>query len=145
MWGKANVFFFALLGMLLWPVVDSLGPSVEGRLWPVTERTELTAVEPAGELKADVTGTSIKLRNCDFVEVRWLYGRPEEPSSRVVIDFMDQPRPRPEGSFTFGPWRVGMPADQVRTKSWVVAVHKCHPLWNTETLFWVGAAERLPS
>lgn len=136
MWGKANLLFYAALGMIVWPTIDTVGPAVEGKLFPVVALATLTNITPTGQVVTSVTGQTIKLRNCNFVSINWFLGRPGQPSARVSVDFLDGARVRAKGPYEFGTWKVAIPAELVAQGSYAMAIHSCHPLWNTESLFY---------
>lgn len=136
MWGKANVLFWAAIGMIAWPTIDTVAPAVEGRLFPVNARATLTDITPTGQVVTSVQGQTVKLRNCDFVSINWFLGRPGQPSARVSVDFLDGTKVRAKGPYEFGPWKIAIPAELVAQGSYAMVVHSCHPLWNTESLFY---------
>lgn len=136
MWGKANLFFWAAIGMIVWPTIDTVAPALEGSLFPVVNRASLTDITPTGQVVASVRGSSVKLRSCDFVSVNWFLGRPGQPSARVSVDFLEAVKVRAKGPYDFGPWKVAIPAELIATGSYATIVHSCHPFWNTESLFW---------
>lgn len=136
MWGKANVFFWAVIGMSVWPTVDTVAPAIEGRLFPVVARASLTNIVPTGQVVSAINGETVKRRNCDFVSINWFLGRPTQPSARVSVDFLEGTKVRALGRYEFGPWKVAIPAELIATGSYAIAVHSCHPFWNTESLFY---------
>ncbi|UQS95101.1 hypothetical protein Pam3_30 [Pseudanabaena phage Pam3] len=140
MWGRANFLFWGALGAILWPTVDTIAPAIEGKLYPVVHPAIIKEIVPTGQIVSVVRGESVKLRSCNFVSINWFLGRPGQPSSRVSVDFLDGTKVRASGEFDWGPWRVAIPADLLATGSYAVVVHRCHPLWETESLFWAPVA-----
>lgn len=122
--------------MIAWPTLDTVAPALEGKLFPVVKQAVLKEIVPVGMITSVVRGESVKIRTCNFVSINWFLGKPGGPSSRVAVDFMDGPKVRAQGEYDFGPWRIAMPADLLGSYSWAVAVHRCHPFWETESLFW---------
>lgn len=139
MWGKANLLFFAAIGMIIWPTIDTVAPAVEGRLFPVVSRSVLRDITPTGQVVSAIRGETVKRRNCDFVSINWFLGKPGQPSARVSVDFMDGTRVRALGPYEFGPWKVAIPADIIASGSYAIAIHSCHPFWNTESMFYAPA------
>ena len=124
------VFF----GMLLL-FASYFGGQIEGRFFPVIDKTVVTHVERDIENRSLVWGHAMQLRDCSFVRLEWRIGTPAHYAAIDVV-FLDVAELRPDGVFDFGPWKLHATPDQVMKRSFATVVHRCHPLWNTETVFW---------
>lgn len=131
-----NFGYFALFGMLLWPIISSFAPQIEGKLFPVVVSTELTKVIVDDETHSLIYGDSRKVRECTYIKMDWYYGSPEGKSVLVPLHIMERSRIREEGFFSFGPWQLNLSKDLVRNSSFAIVTHRCHPFWNTQTTFW---------
>lgn len=130
---------YACLVLLLALVLLPLLAPVEGRLFPVVKRAQITSVEAQGETRSVIYGTSSRLRECDFHSVDFFLGTPEA-SARVDLEFLEASKNRPGGGFEFGPWLVQLTPDQF-PRAFAIVKHRCHPLWLTESLFYLGSVE----
>ncbi len=140
MFDRAKGFlFWALLGLLIWPFVYTYGPTVEGRIFPVvvsTKLTRVTAVEKHPD-RAIVYGSSRKIRgSCVYKDIEWYYGRPNEAHVLVPVDIVEPAKLRADGRFTFGPWEVHLSPGLIKSNSYAIVRHSCHPFWDTYTWFW---------
>lgn len=126
----------ALLGMLVWPLLSSIGPRLEGWAIPVVADTHIERYEPSGEVWSLIYGSTRKIRDCKFIRLDWSYGDESGASVIVPVTFLEGPRVRSGGWFDFGPWRVELEPDKIDGSSFAYAVHRCHPLWLTESKFW---------
>lgn len=133
-----NFGYFALFGMLLWPIISTFAPQIEGRLFPVVVSTELTKVIklPEDETHSLVYGQSRKVRDCSFIKMDWYYGSPEGKSVLVPLEVMERSKIRDEGRFSFGPWHLALSKELVNSSSFALVTHRCHPFWETQTTFW---------
>ncbi|WP_424967582.1 hypothetical protein [Dinoroseobacter sp. S375] len=123
--------FFGMLFLFF----SYFGGQIEGRLFPVIEQTVLTHVEHDAHNRSLVWGHAMRLRDCSFVRLEWRIGT---PAHYAVVDvvFLDASELGEGGGYDFGPWKVHATPDQVLNRSFATVVHRCHPLWTTETIFW---------
>lgn len=131
-----NFGFFTLLGLVIWPVLSTVGPKIEGRLNPVVVSTELTRIIPESENTSKIYGTATKLRECSYLKTEWYYGKPGEQSVLVPVTINEPAKIRYDGKFAFGPWVLELSHDHVRDESYALVYHQCHILWPTITRFW---------
>lgn len=136
-------------------IADPIG-RFEGRYWPVTERMAITEDVEIGDNWTTISGTMTKLRDCEFVEMRWFYGTPDARSS-VQYRIEEGAKVRKKGAFNFGPWSVQLSiedlksyqtADGYRSASYAEVYHDCplfrfagvtlHKPWTTITQMWPG-------
>jgi len=129
-----NFGFFALFGMALWPLAATIGPKIEGSIFPVAAGTQITVYEAVDEAWTDVYGYSRKIRECEFHHIEWSY---EKDKKRVFADVVikEPTKARGGGEFSFGAWSVKLTPDQIRQDSRATTYHRCHPFWLTETTF----------
>ena len=129
--------FWTLIGMVLWPVMVTIGPTMEGRFFPVIENSQITRVVEQQDGKAsNVWGRSDKVRECTFLSLEWYYTTGPNSNVLVPVDILEPSKVRGGGWFSFGPWKVHLRRDQIRKESFAIAKHRCHLLWVTETHFW---------
>lgn len=118
-----------------------LGPAVETRWFPVLNKMTILDVRPlTGSTSAVYTEFS-KRRSCEYMGIAWYRGNEDKNFERVSMVSMRDPGDtsspsRPVGSQRAGPWRIAMPAEEVRENSFVQVFHRCHPLWTTMTRFY---------
>lgn len=126
-----------LFGMVVSPVVFTLGPIIEGRLLPVVKDTQIVTVSPEGLFKSRIWGSSHKIRErCQFKRLEWLYAPEQGTPVTAPVSFLAGTKSRGEGIFDFGPWVVDIADDKIKDESLVYAYHQCHPFWLTETQFY---------
>ncbi|WP_424967346.1 hypothetical protein [Dinoroseobacter sp. S375] len=135
-------FKYVALAVLVGVAAATLRPvagGVEGRLFPVVKRAQITSVDALGETRSVIYGTSSRLRSCAFRRVDFFLGTPEA-NARVDLDMRETSKVRPGGEFDFGPWLVQLTPDQF-PRAFAVVKHRCHPFWLTESLFYLGSVE----
>lgn len=115
---------------------QSYGPYLEGMLFPVSSNTKLELVEDAGNGWTTISGQSIKRRECTFLELEWLVYDATGRAVKVPFKILEGNVIRGAGVFSFGPWLAHLTKKQVVEESVIVAHHRCHPFWVTETRFY---------
>lgn len=127
--------FFA--GMLFGGYVfaTTFGGQIEGTLFPVVDRTQITRTEPVSEVSTRFWGEFRKTRDCQFDSIEFYVGEPGK-SARVDFRFEEGSKVRSDGFEVFGPWVVQLTQDQIRERSYSVVWHRCHALWLTRTRFY---------
>lgn len=126
--------FWALMGMIVWPVIMTIGPRIEGSIFPVVTRTHISRIVEA-DGGVTIWGQSDKARDCVYMGVEWYYTS-EKNSVLVPIEFKEGVKVRSPGWLNFGPWGLPLTREQLLTSSFAVVKHRCHVLWLTETPFW---------
>lgn len=128
--------FSGLLFLWILVITHPLYPRLEGYLFPVVEGVQLTSVElsPKNFQKTRVEGTFQRNRDCAYIRLDWYIGTIED-GALVPIEFLAGAKDRDTGLEEFGPWDIAMTPTQFK-KSEAIAVHRCHPFWLTETIFW---------
>lgn len=133
----AAIVFAALL-YLIW----SVGPALETRFRPVTSKIHFQSVDWTDNgMNAVVTIRFEKKRGCEFVGLAWYQSGAEllNPTfTRVFINQMVdyEELSRPTGVQIVGPWVIYMRAAHVRTRSRILAYHRCHPFWTTMSVMY---------
>ncbi|KQT52239.1 MULTISPECIES: hypothetical protein [unclassified Aureimonas] len=118
-----------------------VGPALETRFFPVLGKMRFTEVLAQTKDASIVRTEFEKLRSCEYMGIAWYYGAEAGVFERVsmvpIRDPNDTSSPsRPVGIARAGPWRITIPAADVRTKSFVEAFHRCHPFWTTVSKFY---------
>lgn len=131
-----NFGYAVLFGLLIWPMIVTIGPKLEGKLRPVVVSTELTQVRPIDDTHSMIYGTSRKVRNCAFLRMEWYFGDPNGEHVLVPLEIMEPATIRGDGEFRFGPWRLNLDKDFIMKETFALVYHKCHPFWTTITPFW---------
>lgn len=140
-----NIGLTIALGIVAWMALSPALPSIEGRFAPVTRDTVVRRViDPAEKVGGGwsvIEGVSTKVRDCDFLALEWYLGSRSSGGVRAQYRFLEEAAERGPTPFKFGPWAVQLTADQLKTGAYAIAVHSCHPVWNTRTLFWESAGD----
>ncbi len=130
----SNSAWSGLIALTMTPVLFSAGPKVERSLFPVVDHVEIHS-ETLTEDGVSFFVSFDKVRGCEFLGVAWYSG-----AVRVGVEFEPganlYPRTRPEGDQYAGPWLVRDVTTLEGTRA--VAMHRCHPLWETNTTFYEG-------
>lgn len=130
-----KIVMIAALAVLSWIFIQVNAGRIEGRFYPVTEDTVIDRIELASDVRSRIWGTSRRVRDCAFEGLQWYLGDPRS-NARVAVTFEEGAKVRPTGEMTFGPWVLHMTPQQVQRNSYAVVLHRCHPLWITETRFY---------
>jgi hypothetical protein len=134
----------ALLAPLLAVIIVissiAIGQAYEGRIWPVITDVRITSIE-AVEGGSLVTFEFDKVRGCSYVGMEWYRGEQATGFSRARLDLRPQGlvptgASRPQGVQSAGPWFIGLPPDEVHNNSFALIHYRCHPLYDTTTLFY---------
>ena len=117
--------------LVLFALVAFFGPFMESRHLPVVSSVKIEEIKRVGDrLEFSMYGT--KSRPCKLIEAnvmvlihkRWVLADITVDGSPI------QQRTRPVGEQSFGRWSVY----PIGTSARVIALHDCHPLWNTLTV-----------
>jgi hypothetical protein len=115
----------------------AFGGRIEGWVLPVVRDTTLTRIAADGVGGSLIWGHTVRQRECVFVRLEWRVGT---PAHYAVVDLrsLDGSKVRRGNVFAFGPWKLHATPEQLVHRSFATAVHRCHPLWLTETAFYVS-------
>lgn len=131
-----SIFAAFVLALVVSSLAFSLGPKIEGALLPVTKRLTINQVEPIDANTSHISGVFEKQRDCDFLELEWLFVNQSGNGVGVEYEFLEPSQIRASGDHSFGPWRVDIRADMLADHSRVEAFHRCHSLWVTRTVIY---------
>lgn len=117
------------------------GPAIETAFFPVLSKMEIIDVQPLTRRSSAVTTRFKKMRDCEYMGIAWYSGSQAGAFERVsmvpIRDPDDTSAPsRPTGVQQAGPWRITIPAEHVRDRSFVQVFHRCSPLWVTMSKFY---------
>ena len=129
------LLFIGAMVMLSWPFISTFGPVIEGKFLPVVVDTVLTKTISEGKSQTIIYGSSTRDRDCTFSYLEWFYGN-SDGSVLLPLEILEKPKIRDDGVFDFGPWRVGLEESLVKSQSFAIVYHQCHPFWKTQTKFW---------
>lgn len=120
-------------------IMFMLGPWMETRFFPVVKTLHILRTEATdGGASSLVWGYFEKVRDCEYVGIAWFRGSRLGNFDRVsfvpVREIGDHSSPtRPLGTQQGGPWKIGLPIEDLETNSFVEIFHSCHPFWVTRT------------
>lgn len=139
-WWK--VIRYATIALLLAVAFgDGLG-RLEGKFFPVKTNLVMSNVREQPSTEGTPTtlfdGQADKLRDCTLVKIHW-YFRDGDESTRVEMVRRDRPSFSDRGKFYFRNWRVFLSKDDLTRRSYAVAWHDCHPLFNTLSVLYDSA------
>jgi hypothetical protein len=136
---KAALGAIAVLSVLY--VFFMAGPAIETRFFPVLSTMRIVSVNAETDNSSFVKTEFSKLRSCEYIGISWYYGQRAGLFERVSMvpvrnpDDTSAPN-RATGEQRAGPWRVTIPAQDVRSRSFVQVYHRCHPFWTTMSEFY---------
>ena len=138
-------FFDKLGGILIMLFIIALslvhiGERIEGMIFPVVIEVELTGFTPDSDNPAQtiITAAGVKVRGeCDYRRIEWFLGT-AATNAEVFSVFRDPPEIRTEGKHTWESLIVNLPESLIKQSSFGIAVHRCHPLWETRTKFYTS-------
>jgi hypothetical protein len=116
--------------------------AIEHAQFPVVGKMELLNIEAEEGNTTLVYVKFDKLRDCKYLGISWFRKLPGDVLERATIDIrpltpLDRSDTnRPVGTQITGPWRIGIPADVIRSTSTVHLTHQCHPLYVTRTVIY---------
>jgi hypothetical protein len=136
----SNWTYFKFL-VSVWATILVFNPGkVEGYLFPVVDRMELTKAAPIDEVNTSVWGRSkVERGNCSYRFIRWYLGKRGQIDTPAAITTGLQPLRHP-GPFSFGPWFLNIPIRDVAVNSYADVFHRCKYFgaeapWLTKTQF----------
>jgi hypothetical protein len=120
-----------------WVTIQPHLPDLEGYFFPVVEDTKIEVVEPDPEALnwSLIEGSSLKVRDCQFLGIKWYLGHPTF-GTQTGFRLLERSKRREPGRFSFGVWAVQLTPEQLTQNSMAVATHRCHPFWITRTVFY---------
>ena len=129
---------WSLMALAVWPTAVTFGPEIEGRVFPVVSHTTFKHSIPVDFNVTAVWGSFHKERECSFKRLEWYQTASGLPDVIVPVTYLEGAKNRGEGLHEFGEWRVNMAHGMVESNSLIIAFHRCHPLWLTETIMYRG-------
>lgn len=131
-----RVILWMMMSLIL---LHSFGPAlgrIEGKFWPVVRAAQITSVTDDG-LTSVFEGTTDKIRDCDFISIRWFVGQHDGAArSDAQLLILERDKLRPISPFGFGPWAVRLSEADLRGNSFAEVQHDCHMLFPTVTRFY---------
>lgn len=131
-----RVILWMMMSLIL---LHTFGPAlgrIEGNFYPVVRGTKIVTVTDDG-LTSVFEGTTEKVRDCDFVSIRWFVGQHDGPNrSDAQLLILERDKLRPASAFEFGPWAVRLSEADLRQNSFAEVFHDCHMLFPTVTRFY---------
>lgn len=122
--------------MIIYPLIMTYGPKIEGYLFPVVINTDITKMVEVEPNVTDIYGAREKVRDCTYLQTRWFYGKQGTNSSLIPLEISGQAQIFDVGDINFGPWRLNIDRSVIRSQTYAVFYHQCHPFWVTPTVFW---------
>jgi hypothetical protein len=126
--------------------------TVERKAFPVITEWSLDYISREANTYT-MGGVMRKDRPCELLHTS-VMAVPKIPLAPKVLIYQVQPHEilgagGPVGKFTWGPWQVKVPDKLMGKLDWVEAIevvghHRCHMLWNQETVYGRVPVERLP-
>jgi hypothetical protein len=139
-WGKVD---FLMAGgwaivILIWAA--PIFGKIEGAIFPVLDPRLTIAAYHDHNAGTRVDGWAVKVRNCDYVDdsLQWWLGSPESAVSAPVV-LLDPPQLRTTGRTEWEGIVIGLSPKQIERRSYATVRHRCHALWETQTIFYMGA------
>ena len=131
-----RVILWMMMSLIL---LHTFGPAlgrIEGNFYPVVRGTKIVTVTDDG-LTSVFEGTTEKIRDCDFVSIRWFVGKFDGAArSDAQLLILERDKLRPSTAFDFGPWAVRLDETELRGNSFAEVQHHCHALFPTVTRFY---------
>lgn len=125
--GTSMLLWASLLAIpLLWPYART----IEGRMLPVVEDFTVLSSETVPE-GVELRVRFNKVRDCEFRGLVWMLGEAALPVRFEIAARGNWPLSRVIGWQTAGPWTIGNVTALEGTVG--VVIHRCHPLWLTQT------------
>jgi hypothetical protein len=113
---------------------------LEGKVWPVVSDFQIRSTSRGAE-GVTLQGTMRKQRDCVYLGMTiyaGTFGNPGLPRERLQVTFLDQPEDlsvtRLAGMQFWGPWVIRLPKRVSGPDFWIETRHRCHVLWETQTL-----------
>ena len=131
-----HITLSALSGFMLYALFVTYAPIIEGKFFPVVKNTKITIVVQESLRTTIITGESYRIRDCDFRGLEIYKEGVSGGASLVPLEILEPTKTRGLGLFTFGPWRVGLTADEIASLGYSIAYHRCHPFYLTQSRFY---------
>lgn len=123
-------FTIALIWLALF-VNSEPAARLQGEIWPVVTPLQVDTVSPFAMLDGTpatrISGTAVKLRDCNFRTTRWYIEDADGRDTRVNAYFLDPPLIRQPGVLTWDALIVGVTPEMLSTSRAEVH-HECQRL-----------------
>lgn len=138
----SDVHYMRLI-IVLWMALLSMSyvSNVIGRAFPAAAPMQLTKYQGIGSDLTLIWGESARLRpECSFRRIDWYLGT--RTGKNVPADiWTGKPILRDDGSFSFGPWFLSIPVNDVVSNSFADTFHQCTFMgiqepWLIRSRFW---------
>lgn len=134
LWALVTAAF--TLSLLL--AVIALGPSLERKFFPVMVNGHILAVTDEAPGLSGVRFEATKVRKCPWYTTSWFIGEYTGLAALVPSEHTAPPEVRDLGVHRWEKILVGLPEDVLREHSFAITEHSCHPLWKSQSVFFLG-------
>jgi hypothetical protein len=135
---------FTILSVVTFFIV---GPKLESVLNPVVSDFKIIDIDASPE-RTIVQGVLTKNRGECVIESLnvAISADPNDPNAKMAsVNFSTDNvvHDRPAGSQYWGPWELKAPSQPLGPVVTITSRHRCHVLWEVETLLWSGLTSQL--
>lgn len=131
-----------IVTLTVFPTVINLSKLTETRYFPVLNQINITRTTRDGN-QTIVWGKTTKRRDCHFENVAFYkktrFGDQMITSERMKPRTLDS---SPVGETAFGPWKVDATKEEFDAIVSIRTLHRCHPLYLTESIIYNGEREQ---
>lgn len=130
-----NKILVVLAFLAVLPAIGGVAKYVDAH-FPVLTNIQFSKITPINEYQSIVSGTAEKVRECKFNYIDWRYYQPDiNLDPRVESTLLRKLDPKNIGTIPFGPYRVNIPANEVKDHSLIYTNYDCWwSFWETKTL-----------
>lgn len=136
---RALITAFVTLTVVL--AVGLFGGDFERKYYPVMSMAEIIDIDEIDNRLSRLHITSTKLRECAWKETEWYIGEYGGRAAHVYAEHRSAPTVRGEGEHEWTDLYVGLNTREIRQNSYAITRHSCHPLWYSESVFFIGASD----
>lgn len=108
---------------------------VEHHFFPVVKDFVVMSMERTPH-SITLSGYMRKVRSCQFLGAGAFSNPDHGNPAELDLYFLDDPRrtaTRPTGTQGWGPWQVTLPVTPEVSEVELMATHRCHPFWASQT------------
>lgn len=133
--GAYQTLLVTFLTLLMFHLSLAVGPLLERKFFPVMINGQILDVEEQPNGMSQITFSAEKVRPCTWFQTTWWIGHLGGLSAQVVARHESPPQVRSEGLHIWKNLWVGLSEKLLRTSSYSITYHDCHPFWRSQSIF----------
>ena len=125
--------------MSLFVSIMLFGPVIERKYFPVMKPGSIVVATRDSATQTSLWFKAEKVRDClPWISTSWYLGKLNGKSAFVYTKHTAPPEIRDPGVLEWKRIIIGLPEESIRSNSFAITKHYCHPFWPSQSVFYIG-------